>query len=308
MSIVNNSAQTTSVSDVHSYSAPPLDESLYNLDPKAASLFKSLTGISDDQSLKEHILRVQADAYKVAPYPCIHRLTFTHMVIPEMPVYSDMLKIGREREGAILLDLGCCVGTDIRKIAFDGYPAENIIGCDLEAEFLTIGHDLFKSTPATFPAHFIPGDVFDPSLLSIVPPHDTAPEALAPNLSDLASLNPLQGRVSIIYTGKFFHLFTKERQLHLARALAGLLSPTPSSIICGAHMGSHNPGLYNFSNGLSKEFTLFCHSPESWTAMWDGEVFKKGFVRVEAILVKYDDIFLEETTQFCVLMWSVTRL
>lgn len=45
---------------------PPLDENLYNLRPKDAAFYKELTGIEDDAALKQHILDVQAKAYKVS--------------------------------------------------------------------------------------------------------------------------------------------------------------------------------------------------------------------------------------------------
>jgi hypothetical protein len=47
-------------------SFPPLDESHYNLRPEDAVFFKELTGIEDDATLKQHILNIQAKAYKVA--------------------------------------------------------------------------------------------------------------------------------------------------------------------------------------------------------------------------------------------------
>ncbi|KAH7907017.1 hypothetical protein BJ138DRAFT_551790 [Hygrophoropsis aurantiaca] len=327
MSIVNSPNQTIlarATVALETYSAPPLDETLYSLDPKDAVVFKTFSGISDDQLLKEHILHVQAQAYKVVPYPCIHRFSFLRMEISEVPGYSDMLKLGREREDAILLDVGCCFGTDARRIAFDGFPAKSIVGTDLKAgepddkicnvhyhlnpfiEFFELGHDLFRSTPATFPAHFVSGDIFDPSMLSIFPP-DAVPDTPTPDLSHLASLNPLQGRVSIIHANKFFHLFNEERQLHLARALAGLLSPIPGSMICGAGVGGYHKGIFTLGR-FSEEFTIFCHSLETWIAMWDGEVFKKGSVKVEARLVDYSDNNGMDTPTYKFLMWSVTRL
>jgi hypothetical protein len=42
-----------------------LDESLYNLPEEERSFFKQQTGIPDDDELKAHILRVQAEAYEV---------------------------------------------------------------------------------------------------------------------------------------------------------------------------------------------------------------------------------------------------
>lgn len=44
---------------------PPLDPSLYKLEEEEATFFKQATGISDDAELKQHILRVQAEAYEV---------------------------------------------------------------------------------------------------------------------------------------------------------------------------------------------------------------------------------------------------
>lgn len=47
---------------------PPIDESLYSLDPDEYAFFKSQTGISNEDELKAHILAVQARAYEV----CVH--------------------------------------------------------------------------------------------------------------------------------------------------------------------------------------------------------------------------------------------
>ena len=46
----------------------PLDESLYVLPEEERTFFKQQTGISDDDELKAHILRVQAEAYKVCTW------------------------------------------------------------------------------------------------------------------------------------------------------------------------------------------------------------------------------------------------
>lgn len=49
------------------------------------------------------------------------------------PAYQDFLKLGRERKGALFLDVGCCCGSDVRKAIVDGYPADQIIASDLNA-------------------------------------------------------------------------------------------------------------------------------------------------------------------------------
>ena len=45
-----------------------LDPDLYNLQPQEAAFFKQLTGIHDDELLKQHIIQVQTKAYEVFTY------------------------------------------------------------------------------------------------------------------------------------------------------------------------------------------------------------------------------------------------
>ena len=43
----------------------PLDETLYSLDEDEIELLKSKTGITDDDELRKHVMKVQADIYAV---------------------------------------------------------------------------------------------------------------------------------------------------------------------------------------------------------------------------------------------------
>ena len=56
----------------------------------------------------------------------------------------------------------------------------------------------------------------------------------------------------------------------------------------------------------SGTITQFLYSPESWRATWDGEVFGRGEVEVDAGLVYYKNEFAER--EFWLLRWSVIRL
>ena len=173
--------------------------------------------------------------------------------------------------------------------------------------FWDLGHELFKSTPESFPVPFVGGDVFDPSILEPVAPYKETPQAPIPALSSLTSLNPLRGHVSVIHASSFFHLFSETRQLQLARALAGLLSPEPGSVMFGSQIGSPVKGLKQSSNGGR----MFCHSPESWRELWVGPVFKQDNVEVEILLKPIDRNYfgmLVETPEVAVLIWSVTRV
>jgi hypothetical protein len=171
------------------------------------------------------------------------------------------------------------------------------------AEFLQLSHELFKTTPASYPGCLLPGDIFDPAFLSIAAPSDDVSPAPSIDLISLKSLNPLHGRISAINASKFFHLFNEEKQLHVAKALAGLLSAQPGSVICGYQVGTLEQGMVNAIIRGSKH-QLFTHSPKTWSSLWDGEVFEKGSVEVETELVEVP-LHVE---QFFMMKWSVVRL
>ncbi|KAI0662440.1 hypothetical protein C8Q70DRAFT_559967 [Cubamyces menziesii] len=271
----------------------PLVEDTYALRVEEEDLkfMRAQTGITDDIELKRHILQVQAEAYRVFPYPCIRRFVFVRSTLPRIPGYDRLLKLGREHKGAILLDIGCCFGNDVRHAAADGFPVKQIVASDLHAEYWELGHKLFRTTNETFPAKFIPGDVFDPAHIEVVPPTYCPATDATPDLPTSTSLNPLHGRVSAIHASAFFHLFNEEKQLHIARALAGLLSAEPGSMIIGLHAIAMEKGItveHFGEGGAVSDITVFYHSPESWVELWDGQVFKKGSVKVETSLTERD--------------------
>ncbi|KAL0954792.1 hypothetical protein HGRIS_003740 [Hohenbuehelia grisea] len=264
---------------------PELDSTLYSLEEDEATFFKTQTGIQDDEELKKHILAVQATAYAIYGYPCIRRFAFLRLKISRLPAYKDVLRLGKERKGAILLDLGCCFGNDIRKAVVDGFPIEGAIASDLQQGFWDAGHELFRSTPVTCPIKFIAGDAFDPTHIQPQGPIYEVPGTAAPDdLKSLTSLTPLLGHISAIHTSSFFHLFNEEKQFELAKIVAGLLSTKPGSIIFGAHGGLPEKGL-RVRTIPGRAHRMFCHSPETWCELWDGQVFRKGTVKVEAKLV-----------------------
>jgi len=275
----------------------------YGLSPEQASFFKAQTGIDDDDDLRSHILKVQEKAYEIFPYVCIRSLTFLQLGIATLPEYANIIKLGREQPDGILLDIACCFGVDARKAVADGFPLKNVVTADLKKEFFDLGHALFNTTPTTYPIHFVAGDAFDPNMLQAVPPFDKPPATEKPDLSTLTSLNPLAGRCSVIFAANFFHLFSEENQLRLAKSLAGLLSPEPGSMICGEHAGNLQKGFLHQEH-QGREIEMFMHCPESWNALWDGEVFAKGKVRADARL---DQVEINGLTYFR-LQWSIVRL
>lgn len=103
-------------------------------------------------------------------------------------------------------------------------------------------------------------------------------------------------------------MFSEESQLLLAKQLATLLSPEPGSIIFGSDGGNPIKLLKAEVNTAPGRFILL-HSPESWRDLWDGRVFKKGSVKVEANLTERERKAGDPPPTITHwLEWSVTRL
>lgn len=117
------------------------------------------------------------------------------------------------KDGATLLDLGCCFGQDIRKLVYDGAPSENITGSDLDAGFIDLGYDLFRDKNK-LKSTFKTGDFF-------------APEKAG--LED--------GSFDFVHASSFFHLFNLDEQADaIARCLC-LLKRKPGSALFGRQVG-----------------------------------------------------------------------
>jgi hypothetical protein len=218
------------------------------------------------------------------------------------------------------------VGNDTRKVVADGWPVQNVIASDLRegqpsalallippthsnsTAFWESGHKLFISTPQSFPATFIKGDVFDPAFITPGDPiYDKCPSQRPEGLHELKTLTPLQGQVSAIHASSFFHLFDEEGQAKAARQVATLLSPEAGSLIFGSQVGKTEKGIReeSFAPGGHQ---MFCHSPESWRELWDGGVFKKGSVTVEAKIDRREIPRKEGPVTVEIMLWSVTRM
>ena len=153
---------------------------------------------------------------------------------------------------------------------------------------------------------FLAGDVRDDTHISPTAP---VPHGPPPPVGSVKSLTELRGHISAIYASAFFHLFNEEKQLEVGKRLASLLDHRPGSIIFGSHGAKPVKGQRGeiFPN-------MFCHSPESWTQMWEEQIFEKGQVKVNTDL-KGVDVSAEGSAVLVGggahsywLTWSVERL
>lgn len=169
-------------------------------------------------------------------------------------------------------------------------------------DFWDLGHELFRSTPETFPVTFIEGDIFDKNFLVENKPVYATEDLQSPLiLSSVTSLSSLHGRLSVIAAIALFHVFDEEQQRQLAHRLGALLSPQSGSMIFGWQVGS---AVKKMETRLWAH--MFCQSPESWRSIWDGEVFEKGTVKVDIILKHVPEA--PQDMELDGIFWCVTRL
>lgn len=211
----------------------------------ARQLLIKYAGLSPEE-VDSHVDAIREKAFKIFPYPCIGMYRFLDLSLTKTEVYSEVLE--RVKNGEHFLDLGCCFGQEIRQLIADGAPAENLHGSDLRQEFVDLGYDLFKDKGGEGrKISWHVADVFD----------DNAPE-----------WSSIQGKISIVYTGSFFHLFDREQQIAVAKRIVSLLKNEPDVLVIGRQVGNINPGLFSRS-GYEGERHRFRHNEQSWTELWD---------------------------------------
>lgn len=193
------------------------------------------------------------------------------------------------------------MGTDVRKLVQDGYPATQIIASDLRPEFIDLGLDKLYRDRDTCHITFFAGDIFDLKLLPASQNITRDNTKLTKPLSQCSSFEDVVGRVSVIYTGALFHLFRKETQIALARRLAYILKKEKGAVIFGRHQGRQEEGYIDDS--LNRSVT------PSFPIQQQHKL-KMSFVTPERVTGHDTDIRLRRSRSFGKIfseIWRVTR-
>jgi SAM-dependent methyltransferase len=192
-----------------------------------------------------HILQRDI-AWAVAPYPCVGQFRFLSLNLYRHPLYSQVLQ--RVKSGSTFLDLGCCVGQDVRKLVFDGAPSENIYGSDLFAGYIDVGYQLFLDKD-TCKAKFFAADIFDKK----------------------SQLKDLEGKMDVVHAGLFLHLFNWKEQVAVAARIISLMYDRPGSLFLGSQVGGAEAGERDLQSKTTsgKPRVAYLHDPESFRRFWN---------------------------------------
>ncbi|THH31627.1 hypothetical protein EUX98_g2555 [Antrodiella citrinella] len=276
---------------------PSLDPSILTLDDsERAFLHASIS--NDEAEVRKRVSDVQERAYAKYPYPCIRAFHHVNLMMSKNAIYGEVLEAGQSGD-TIFLDLGCCMGTDVRKLVFDGYPASNVVGCDLRQEFIDLGYELYKDR-SSCAIRFIVDDIFDA---------DAPTDHAASDLAQVTRLCQLKDRVSHFYLGALFHLYDEQTQFAIALAVGKLLHKEKGGIAFGRHHGVTKEGVADDHLGRNR----YAHSPTSWTTMWRqvftqlvSAEFANSRIVVDAVLnAGFAKEILGAPSQTGMMYWSV---
>jgi SAM-dependent methyltransferase len=151
--------------------------------------------------------------------------------------------------GTKFLDLGTCLGQDLRTLAFDGAPIRSLYGADVLPAFEGAGHELFRDEDRFDSSHFISGDIF----------------------SENDNLAISRGTWDLIHIAMFLHVFSLERQKKACENMLRLLRNTPSSMVFGTQTGRLDAGELVLQPPMcepGEHKTIFRHNRETLHDMW----------------------------------------
>lgn len=149
------------------------------------------------------------------------------------------------KNGEKLLDLGCGVGQDLRRMVYDGAPSENLCGLDMHRGLVDLGYELFCDGDS-LRSTFLVGDFMQ----------DAVVEGL---------LGEGEKEISVVNSGYFIHLWDWKGQVEVVKRLLKVLSGREGDLIVGV----------NFASCEAREVVvpdsgpLFVHTLETFLRLWE---------------------------------------
>lgn len=150
--------------------------------------------------------------------------------------------VQRLRQGAKYLDIGCCLGQDIRKLVADGAPSENLYGVEILEGFVQLGYEFFRDKD-TLKTQFLQADILDPN----------------------SQLQSLEGTVDFIHLGMVLHIFSWEEQRDIFETCIRTLKPQAGALILGHALGDLEGATVP---GRHEGVQAFRHNVETFCRLW----------------------------------------
>lgn len=165
----------------------------------------------NDAIITQRFWSVYHTALASHSYRCIHEKRFLEARMTLHPYYQTLIHSSPVADRR-LLDIGCCFGTDLRRLILDGFQSENLLGLDINDTFIRLGLELLfedgrQEDPLT--QRFVTGDILDPEV-----------EEKLTKLKEFKEKG-----IDVIYAGSVYHLLNQDDTVRLSESMYRLLSP-----------------------------------------------------------------------------------
>lgn len=232
------------------------------LGAQGRQLLENYSGLHPDE-VEPHAYLIREKAWKIHPYPCIGQWHFLTTVVDQQACYQSLL--ARLKANAVFIDLGCFFGQELRRLAVDGAPMDNMYATDLDSEFWELGYEMYRDR-GKMKATFFTADILNAG----------------------TAFKHLDGRVDIILANRFLPLFDWDGQVKAMKVLVGMSKP--GSWIVGQQTGSEQ-GMEVGEKGSRVRWPRFFHNVDTFERIWKqvGEETRSTWV-VDASVSDFGDL------------------
>ncbi|KAK5653686.1 hypothetical protein OQA88_8716 [Cercophora sp. LCS_1] len=160
------------------------------------------------------VIELRSILWDIQPLPCIGQFRFLNLSLSTSPYYPTILS--RLISGGRLLDIGCCLATDLRKLIHDGAPSSSVYGLELEPEFISLSYSFFNDH-SVLGGQLIAGDILD---------------------RNHTQLEELKGTFSCVQLNMVLHMFDLEGQIQVCERVVAMLKREKGVVVIGQSVGS----------------------------------------------------------------------
>ncbi|KAJ3105054.1 hypothetical protein HDU96_008734 [Phlyctochytrium bullatum] len=185
--------------------------------PLDVAFVAEAAGITTEEALDrvKTVIKAVEESHHV--YRCIERAMFAVPRVINHPLYPSLVKRFGKDDSPRVLELGCCFGTDARKMIRDGLDPAKLVVTDLHDAYWDMGKSLlFNDDPQGFKVVFGDFATEEPSMVKL---HD------------------FEGAFDVISAQAILHVLSKEQCIAFLRNCSASLKGDGKSVLFGTCIG-----------------------------------------------------------------------